>query len=66
MYINIFLHLIALYVTDNFDKDVDDAESEGLCSIVIALMQEHRRSKRNVKVKSLQIAFFLYPVSSTL
>jgi calpain len=40
----------------------DDPDSQGMCSIVIALMQEHRRSKRNVKVKSLQIGFVIYKV----
>ena len=40
----------------------DDPETEGKCSVVIALMQEHRRSREKVKVKALQIGFILYQV----
>ena len=40
----------------------DDPETEGKCSVVIALMQEHRRSRKKVKVKALQIGFILYQV----
>ncbi|KAK3599373.1 hypothetical protein CHS0354_036379 [Potamilus streckersoni] len=53
-------YLLTLTEPDDFDEDTDDPDNEGLCTIVIALMQEHRCSKRNVKVKSLQIGFFLY------
>ena len=38
----------------------DDPETEGKCSVVIALMQEHRRLRE--KVKALQIGFILYQV----
>ncbi|KAK3083695.1 hypothetical protein FSP39_001566 [Pinctada imbricata] len=53
-------YLLSLTEPDDFDPYKDDPESEGMCSIVISLMQEHRQSKRNVKVKKLQIGFFLY------
>jgi len=53
-----------LLFSDDFNEDTDDPESEGMCSIVISLMQEHRQSRRNVKVKRLQIGFMLYQVPS--
>jgi hypothetical protein len=49
-------------LTDDFNEETDDPDSEGKCSIVISLMQEHRQSRRNVKVKRLQIGFMLYQV----
>ena len=48
--------------TDDFNQDTDDAESEGKSNILISLMQQHRKVKRNTKVKSLQIGFFVYKV----
>lgn len=45
---------------DDFNPLTDDPESEGKCSVVIALMQDHRCSKRNIRVKTLQIGFMLY------
>lgn len=47
---------------DDFDPVTDDPENEGQCSVVIALMQEHRRSRRNEGVKMLQIGFIIYQV----
>ena len=47
---------------DDFDPVTDDPENEGKCSVVIALMQEHRRSQRNMGVKMLQIGFIIYQV----
>ncbi|XP_069135240.1 calpain-A-like [Argopecten irradians] len=55
-------YVLTLLEPDDFDETKDDPENEGLCTIVISLMQEHRRSKRNVKVKSLQIGFFIYKI----
>lgn len=43
---------------------VDDPGTEGKCSVVIAMMQEHRRSQRHLGVKTLQIGFTLYKVLS--
>ena len=54
--------ILTFFITDDFNENTDDPDSEGKCSIVIALMQEHRRSRRNVKVKSLQIGFMIYQV----
>lgn len=48
--------------SDDFDPMTDDPENEGKCSVVIALMQEHRRSQRHMGVKTLQIGFILYQV----
>ncbi|XP_022337707.1 calpain-B-like [Crassostrea virginica] len=53
-------YILTLPEADDFDPQKDDPDLEGLCSIVISLMQEHRQSTRNVKVKKLQIGFFLY------
>ncbi|XP_071111005.1 calpain-A-like [Haliotis cracherodii] len=53
-------YLLTLTHPDDFNQDTDDAESEGKCSVVIALMQEHRVSSYSVKDKRLQIGFMLY------
>ncbi|XP_045104978.1 calpain-9-like [Portunus trituberculatus] len=45
---------------------VDEAESDGSeglngsCSVLVAVMQEHRRSRRDFGVKMLQIGFVVY------
>ena len=49
-------------MTDDFDPIADDPDLEGKCSVVIALMQEHRRSQRHLGVKTLQIGYILYKV----
>lgn len=49
-------------IADDYDSYVDDPDSEGKCSVVIALMQEHRRSQRYLGVKTLQIGFIIYKV----
>lgn len=58
-----FLSYTTCIFSDDFNEDTDDPESEGMCSIVVSLMQEHRQSRRNVKIKRLQIGFMLYKVS---
>ncbi|XP_005105403.1 calpain-A [Aplysia californica] len=58
-------YLLTLTEPDDFNQETDDAESEGKSTIVISLMQEHRRSRRNVKVKSYQIGFFIYKTEDT-
>ncbi|XP_069982093.1 calpain-A-like [Penaeus vannamei] len=40
-------------------EEPDDDDDDG-CSMLIGVMQEHRRSNRSMGVKMLQIAFFLY------
>ncbi|XP_037782723.1 LOW QUALITY PROTEIN: calpain-A-like [Penaeus monodon] len=40
-------------------EEPDDDDDDG-CSVLIGVMQEHRRSNRSIGVKMLQIAFFLY------
>ncbi|KAK2186212.1 hypothetical protein NP493_210g00025 [Ridgeia piscesae] len=57
-------YLLTLKEPDDFDPVTDDPENEGKCSVVIALMQEHRRSRRNMGVKMLQIGFIIYQTST--
>ncbi|XP_067932406.1 calpain-A-like [Watersipora subatra] len=56
-------YLLTLHSPDDFDPLVDDPDARGKCSVVIALMQEHRRSQRHLGVKTLQIGFILYQVT---
>ncbi|KAF6041126.1 hypothetical protein EB796_000562 [Bugula neritina] len=56
-------YLLTLTAPDDYDPIVDDPDSEGKCSVVIALMQEHRRSQRHLGVKTLQIGYILYKVN---
>ncbi|XP_041348912.1 calpain-A-like [Gigantopelta aegis] len=57
-------YLLSLSDPDNFNPSTDDAESEGMCNIVIALMQEHHKSRHNVGAERLQIAFVLYKTNN--
>ncbi|XP_055880673.1 calpain-2 catalytic subunit-like isoform X1 [Biomphalaria glabrata] len=59
-------YLLTILESDSFNIEVDDAESEGKCNIVIALMQEHRQTSHNVKVSSYQIGFFIYESSERI
>ena len=43
--------------------DDPELENEEYCSVVISLMQEHRRSQRHLGVKTLQIGFLIYQVT---
>jgi len=53
--------------TDDFDPLTDDPEIEGRCSVVIALMQEHRQlAREDCNMKHLQIGFILYQVCQDL
>jgi len=56
-------YLLTLHEPDDFDPIADDPDLEGKCSVVIALMQEHRRSQRHLGVKTLQIGYILYKVT---
>ena len=56
--------LVTLNHVDDYDPYIDDPDAEGRCSVVIALMQEHRRSQRHLGVKTLQIGFIIYKVAS--
>ncbi|XP_071538694.1 calpain-A-like isoform X2 [Panulirus ornatus] len=47
-------YLLTIEETDS------DEESEGTSSVLVAVMQEHRRSHRNMGVKMLQIGLVLY------
>lgn len=56
--------MILIYLADDFDSSMDDSESEGRCNVVIALMQQHRKPKRNMKIPNYQIGFFVYEVKA--
>ncbi|XP_059139505.1 calpain-A-like isoform X2 [Physella acuta] len=53
-------YLLTIIEPDDFDSSMDDAESEGRCNVVIALMQQHRKPRRNIKIPNYQIGFFVY------
>ncbi|CAG2062962.1 unnamed protein product [Timema podura] len=52
------------YLLTLSEPDEPDPESEEVvaprCSVLIGLMQEHRRSERNKELRMLAIAFFIY------
>jgi calpain len=41
----------------------DEGDQEGLCTVIIALMQKYRRSRKNIDVGCLQIGFGIYKMS---
>lgn len=49
------------YVVELQDPDEDD--DEGLCTVIMALMQKNRRSQRNVGIDCLTIGFAVYKLS---
>lgn len=49
------------YVVSLEDPDEDD--DDGLCTIIVALMQKNRRSRRNMGMDCLTIGFAIYHVS---
>ncbi|XP_052797971.1 calpain-A-like [Mya arenaria] len=54
-------YLLTLTEPDAFDEETDDPELEGMCSVVISLMQKPRTSN-SFKSKHLQIGFMIYKV----
>lgn len=46
------------YVVSLEDPDEDD--DDGLCTIIVALMQKNRRSRRNMGMDCLTIGFAIY------
>lgn len=42
----------------------EDADGDGKCSVLVALMQKHRRKQRKMGVQDLCIGFSIYKVSS--
>lgn len=40
-----------------------EEDGESKCSVLVAMMQEHRRSNKQQAVKELQIGFVVYKVS---
>ncbi|XP_039444495.1 calpain-A-like isoform X3 [Culex pipiens pallens] len=59
-YLNTFWHN-PQYVIHLEDPDEDD--DEGKCTVIIALMQKNRRSRRNMGVDCLTIGFAVYRVT---
>ncbi|XP_014676929.1 PREDICTED: calpain-A-like [Priapulus caudatus] len=53
-------YLLTLTEADRFDPRYDDEKQRGKCSLVIGMMQEHRRSQRHLGSKTLQIGFVIY------
>ncbi|XP_030387750.1 calpain-A isoform X3 [Scaptodrosophila lebanonensis] len=43
--------------------DPDEEDEEGLCTVIVALMQKNRRSKRNMGMECLTIGFAIYSLS---
>ncbi|KAH8305283.1 hypothetical protein KR018_011858 [Drosophila ironensis] len=41
-------------------EDPDDEDDDGKCTVIVALMQKNRRSKRNVGIDCLTIGFAIY------
>lgn len=44
-------------------KEPDEDDHDGFCTVVIALMQKHRRSKKNIQIGCLQIGFAIYKIN---
>ena len=52
----------SFFVSDDPHEHDDHPET---CSVIVGLMQEHRRSQRHVGLKMLQIAFLMYRVTTS-
>lgn len=46
--------------------ETDDEENDGKCTVIVALMQKNRRSKRRMGLEELSVGFVLYYVSSNI
>ncbi|ESO97736.1 hypothetical protein LOTGIDRAFT_104198, partial [Lottia gigantea] len=55
-------YLLSLYQPDDFNLQTDDPELEGMCSVVIALMQEQKPTREEGQNSHQQIAFVIYEV----
>lgn len=44
-------------------EDPDEDDEDGLCTVIVALMQKNRRSRRNMGIDCLTIGFAVYKVS---
>lgn len=44
-------------------EDPDEDDDEGLCTVIVGLMQKNRRSRRNVGLDCLTIGFAVYKVT---
>lgn len=43
--------------------DPDEEDEEGQCTVIVALMQKNRRSKRNMGMECLTIGFAIYSLN---
>lgn len=44
-------------------EDPDEDDDDGLCTVIVALMQKNRRSRRNMGMDCLTIGFAIYHVT---
>lgn len=44
-------------------EDPDEDDEDGLCTIIVALMQKNRRSRRNMGMDCLTVGFAIYHVT---
>lgn len=45
-------------------EEPDEEDDEGKCTVIVALMQKNRRSRRNLGMECLTIGFAVYHVST--
>lgn len=55
-------YLLTLTEPDDVNNDSDVPIEKGKCSILLGLMQEHRRSEKNKPLAMLPIGVFIYKV----
>lgn len=53
-------------LTDDFDPEHSDPDSNGTCSVTIGLMQEDKRYFRHKGVKNLFLAIDIYQVANRI
>ncbi|KAK6189908.1 hypothetical protein SNE40_001878 [Patella caerulea] len=57
-------YLLTLTEPDDFNLQTDDPELEGMCSVVIALMQEQKPTREADQNSHQQIAFVIYEIDN--
>ncbi|KAJ9587491.1 hypothetical protein L9F63_028257, partial [Diploptera punctata] len=58
-------YILKLTEPDDPDPDSEVPAATPHCSVLIGLMQEHRRSEKNRELRMLAIAFFIYRQTDT-
>ena len=56
------IYKFLIFFSDDFDPWRDPAIKHGKCSVVIALMQQYRRTRQNIKPAREKIGFTVYKV----